>query len=160
MAAPNDNLNDPRWEGLDSQSLPDRPAHPDPSKFTEHGDEDKVPSHGIVGHLDAKIGLTSDAQLRADSARYHRDVAAQYDEAQKAAKARADAGDEDKANAQSARDSAAYHKSLAKDADDAPLDPGAAVREDVLSGKIKSAPEVDVTKADVDAEATTKAKHG
>lgn len=66
MAAPHDHLNDPRWEGLDSQSLPDRPAHPDPSKRTEFGTAESVPSHGIVGHLDAKHGLVSDKDLDSD----------------------------------------------------------------------------------------------
>jgi hypothetical protein len=58
-----DHLSDPRWEGQDSQSLPDRPAHPDPSKRAEFGDPEKTPSHGIYGHLEAKHGLISDKEL-------------------------------------------------------------------------------------------------
>jgi hypothetical protein len=58
------NVEDPRWEGQDSQSLPDRPAHPDPSKVTEFGSAESVPSHGIVGHLDKKHGIVSDGDLR------------------------------------------------------------------------------------------------
>jgi hypothetical protein len=49
--------NDPRWEGLDSVSLPNRPAHPDPSRKYEHTpDPDNAPVHGIVGHVEAKHG--------------------------------------------------------------------------------------------------------
>jgi hypothetical protein len=47
-------LNDPRWEGQDSQSLPDRPAHPDPSRRAEFGDPKETPSHGIYGYLENK----------------------------------------------------------------------------------------------------------
>src|SRR5947207_3101635 len=94
MAAPTDPLNDPRWEGLDSQSLPDRPAHPDPSRMSEVADADKVPSHGIVGHLDAKIGLTSDEALLADRARYHQGVVDSLEAEQRVMQDRADAGDD------------------------------------------------------------------
>jgi hypothetical protein len=52
-------LDDPRWEGQDSQSLPDRPAHPDPSRRAEFGDPKETPSHGIYGFLDQKHGLVS-----------------------------------------------------------------------------------------------------
>jgi hypothetical protein len=68
MARGIDPLNDPRWEGQDSQSLPDRPAHPDPSRRAEFGDPEKTPSHGIFGHLEAKHGLVSDKDLDADRA--------------------------------------------------------------------------------------------
>lgn len=135
MAAPHDPLNDPRWAHLDSQSLPGRPAHPDPSRVTEHGSADEVPSHGIVGHLDAKIGLTSDAALRADQARYHQGIVEQLEAERKVAQSRADAGDDAaKANLGALKDSIAHHKGLAKGAQDAELTGGDAVREQILSG--------------------------
>jgi hypothetical protein len=130
-------VNDPRWEGQDSQSLPDRPAHPDPSKFTEHGTAESVPSHGIVGHLDAKHGLTSDDALRADRANYHAGIVEQLEDEQKVAQERADNGDDAaKASLKGFKDSIAHHRGLSKGArDDVFTDPGAAVRADVLSGK-------------------------
>jgi hypothetical protein len=65
MARGTDPINDPRWDGQDSQSLPDRPAHPDPSRVAQYGDPATTASHGIVGHLDAKHGLFSDDDVRA-----------------------------------------------------------------------------------------------
>jgi hypothetical protein len=59
---------DPRWEGQDSLSLPDRPAHPDPSKRAEFDDPENAPTHGIYGFRDAKHGQVSEAQLDAERA--------------------------------------------------------------------------------------------
>lgn len=134
---PDGNLNDPRWEGLDSQSLPDRPAHPDPSLRTQFGSAEEVPSHGIFGHLDAKIGLTSDAALEADAARYHADVADSLDREQQAVQARADAGDSTaKADMKAVKAAVDHHRGLAKAAEDVELSGGDAVREAILSGEI------------------------
>jgi hypothetical protein len=147
MAAPTDNVNDPRWANLDSQSLPDRPAHPDPSMRTEHGTAEDVPSHGIHGHLDAKIGLTSDAALDADAARYHADVAASLERDQKAVQARVDAGDNTaKADAKAVKAAIDHHRGLAKGAQDVELSGGDAVREAILSGDI--VPSVGATAVD------------
>jgi hypothetical protein len=137
MAAPNDNLNDPRWTSLDSQSLPDRPAHPDPSLRTVHGAAEEVPSHGIFGHLDAKIGLTSDAQLEADAARYHAGVADSLEREQQAVQARVDAGDNTaKADVKAVRAAVDHHRGLAKGSQDVELSGGDAVREAILSGEM------------------------
>lgn len=142
-----DFTNDPRWEGLDSQSLPDRPAHPDPTRRAEHGDPETVPSHGIHGHLDAKIGLTSDAALDAEAARYHQGVVDQLEAEQSATQARADAGDESaKASLAGLSDSIAYHQGLAKGAQDVELTGGDAVREAILTGDV--VPSVGETSAD------------
>lgn len=147
MAAPNDNVNDPRWANLDSQSLPDRPAHPDPSMRTEHGTAEDVPSHGIHGHLDAKIGLTSDAALDADAARYHADVAASLEREQDAVQARVDAGDNTaKADAKAVKAAIDHHGALAKGADSVELSGGDAVRDAILSGDV--VPSAGATSAD------------
>jgi hypothetical protein len=63
-----DNTNDPRWEGQDSLSLPDRPAHPDPSRRAEFSDPETAPTHGIYGFREAKHGQASEAQLDAERA--------------------------------------------------------------------------------------------
>lgn len=65
MARGTDPLNDPRWEGLDSQSLPDRAAHPDPSKVAEFGDVDKNPIHGVFGFTEHKHGIADEKEVRA-----------------------------------------------------------------------------------------------
>lgn len=64
MARGTDPLNDPRWEGQDSVSLPDRPAHPDPSRVAEHTDVEEAPVHGIYGHRDKKHGLADEKAVR------------------------------------------------------------------------------------------------
>jgi hypothetical protein len=153
-------LNDPRWEGQDSQSLPDRPAHPDPSKFTEHGSAESVPSHGIVGHLDAKIGLTSDDALRADRANYHAGVVEQLEAEQKVAQTRADSGDESaKASLADFKASIAHHRGLAKGASDVSgTDPGAAVRADVLKDNTDKTPRTVGNESIADVAPSAKAK--
>lgn len=68
MARGTDPINDPRWAGQDSQSLPNRAAHPDPSRVAEFGNPEETPSHGIHGHLGAKHGLFSEADVQARQA--------------------------------------------------------------------------------------------
>jgi hypothetical protein len=87
-------LNDPRWEGQDSQSLPDRPAHPDPSRRAEFGDPKETPSHGIYGYLENKHGLVSEEELDADAARGARVRADALQSERDAVATRADAGDD------------------------------------------------------------------
>lgn len=144
---PDGNLNDPRWENLDSQSLPDRPAHPDPSLRTQFGAAEEVPSHGIYGHLDAKLGLESDAALEAADARYHASVADSLEREQQAVQARVDAGDNTaKADMKAVKATVDHHRGLAKDAEDVELTGGDAVREAILSGE--TVPSVGETQAE------------
>lgn len=63
MARGTDPVADPRWEGQDSLSLPNRPAHPDPSLVAQD-DPDTVAVHGIVGFTEAKHGITPEAEVR------------------------------------------------------------------------------------------------
>jgi hypothetical protein len=67
MARGTDPVNDPRWEGQDSLSLPNRPAHPDPSRMAD-SDPDGQAVHGIVGHTDKKHGLIPEDEVRANIA--------------------------------------------------------------------------------------------
>jgi hypothetical protein len=67
MARGTDPVNDPRWEGQDSLSLPNRPAHPDPSRVAD-SDPDGQAVHGIVGHTDKKHGLIPEDEVRANIA--------------------------------------------------------------------------------------------
>jgi hypothetical protein len=54
------------FEGQDALSLPDRPAHPDPSKGVDDlAGYEKSAMHGIVGHHDKKHGLASRAEVEA-----------------------------------------------------------------------------------------------
>jgi hypothetical protein len=87
-------LNDPRWEAQDSQSLPDRPAHPDPSRRAEFGDPSETPSHGIYGHLESKHGLVSEESLDADRARGAQARVDALQAERDSVAARADAGDD------------------------------------------------------------------
>lgn len=87
-------LEDPRWEGQDSQSLPDRPAHPDPSRRAEFGDPKETPSHGIYGYLDNKHGLVSEESIDADRARAAQVTVESLEAEKTGAQARADTGDE------------------------------------------------------------------
>jgi hypothetical protein len=68
MARGTDPINDPRWEGQDSLSVPNRPAHPDPSRVAE-SDPSGQAVHGIVGFDEAKHNLTPEAEVRANLAR-------------------------------------------------------------------------------------------
>lgn len=65
MARGTDPLNDPRWEGQDSVSLPNRPAHPDPSRVAEFTDVETAPVHGVHGHREAKHGLADEKEVLA-----------------------------------------------------------------------------------------------
>lgn len=67
MARGTDPVADPRWEGQDSLSLPNRPAHPDPSRVAD-SDPDAQAVHGIVGFTDKKHGLTAEDEVRANLA--------------------------------------------------------------------------------------------
>jgi hypothetical protein len=94
MARGIDHLNDPRWEGQDSQSLPDRPAHPDPSRRAEFGDPKETPSHGIYGFLENKHGLVSEEQLDAEAALGAQSRVEALEAERTSVQARADAGDD------------------------------------------------------------------
>lgn len=129
-------LDDPRHAGLDSQSLPDRPAHPDPSRMAEFGDPNQTPSHGIFGHLDAKHGLVADEDLAADRAR----AAQAHVDALEAEKAgvqtRADAGDDRTTARLKAIDASLKDAKRGVQDVETELTGGAAVAAGILSGEI------------------------
>lgn len=130
-------LEDPRWEGQDSQSLPDRPAHPDPSRRAESGDPKETPSHGIYGHLDAKHGLVSEEQLDADRARGAQATVESLEAEKTAVQARADAGDDRaKARLKGVNQALKAAQDDAKGAEDPDLSGGAAVATAIETGEI------------------------
>jgi hypothetical protein len=94
MARGTDPLNDPRWAGQDSQSLPDRAAHPDPSRVAEFGDPAETPSHGIHGFLEHKHNLADESDVRASRAANAQATADALQAERGGAQARADAGDD------------------------------------------------------------------
>lgn len=126
-------INDPRWEGQDSQSLPDRPAHPDPSRRAEFGDPNETPSHGIYGFLENKHGLVSEQELDADRARGAQATVDALEAERTAVQARADAGD-DKAKARLKGVNSAL-TAAKKDADGAP-EGERTLADAILSGEV------------------------
>jgi hypothetical protein len=94
MARGTDPLNDPRWEGQDSQSLPDRAAHPDPSRVAEFGDPAETPSHGIYGFLEHKHNLADESTVLASRAAGAKAQADALEAEQSALQGRVDAGDD------------------------------------------------------------------
>lgn len=85
---------DPRWDGQDSLSLPDRPAHPDPSRVAESS-VDEAPLHGIHGFVEAKHGIRSEAVVAAERAQLAKAEADALEAERVGAQARADAGGDD-----------------------------------------------------------------
>lgn len=117
MARGNDPQNDPRWEGQDSQSLPDRAAHPDPSRIAEFGDPAETPSHGIHGFLEHKHNLADESEVLAARAANAKAQADSLTAERDALQARVDAGDD---NAKSRlKQVNASLKSVSSDAKDA-----------------------------------------
>jgi hypothetical protein len=94
MARGTDPLNDARWAGQDSQSLPDRAAHPDPSKVAEFGDPAETPSHGIYGFLEHKHNLADERDVLASRAAGAQAQADSLEAEQSALQGRVDAGDD------------------------------------------------------------------
>lgn len=126
-------LNDPRWEGQDSQSLPDRPAHPDPSRRAEFGDPNETPSHGIFGFLDQKHGLVSEESIDADRARSAQVQVDALEAEKSAVQARADTGDSGAKARVSQLDKAL--SSARQDAKDVP-DQERTLADAILSGEV------------------------
>lgn len=141
-------LEDPRWEGLDSLSLPDRPAHPDPSRVAEE-DVDAAAVHGIVGYSEAKHGLRSEAVVKAERKAVARGEAESLEAEKVGAQARADAGGDD-ANRHKARLKAidARLKDIDTDDDEEELTGGAAVAQAIASGDV--VPSIEAAKGEED----------
>jgi hypothetical protein len=138
MARPDNVNNDPRWEGLDSMSLPNRPAHPDPSRrFEATDDPDNAPIHGIRGFVEAKHGIASEAEVKANDYALAQAQLDSLRDSEDALKGRDD--DESKAQLASVRKQIKdMEKVDMPEADE--LSGGAGVRAAVLSGEA----EVDV----------------
>jgi hypothetical protein len=105
MARGTDPVNDPRWEGQDSLSLPNRPAHPDPSRVAD-SDPDGQAVHGIHGHTDKKHGLIPEDEVRANIAANDAAYRAELETERDAVQAAVDSGsggDEMKARLQNVR---------------------------------------------------------